>query len=68
MPAAGVVMIVAVVLIVAAVDVYLLQTIVALRRITAGLDRRSMVSAGSSRRVPRSVLSSATSTPTATPE
>jgi hypothetical protein len=38
MPAAGVVMIVAVVLIVAAVVFYLISTIVALRRITAGLD------------------------------
>jgi hypothetical protein len=38
MPAAGVVMIVAVVLIVAAVVFYLVSTIVALRRITAGLD------------------------------
>jgi hypothetical protein len=38
MPAAGVVMIVAVVLIVATVVFYLVSTIVALRRITAGLD------------------------------
>src|SRR6201992_2196796 len=38
MPAAGVVMILAVVLIVATIVVYLLATIVALRRITAGLD------------------------------
>jgi hypothetical protein len=38
MPAAGVVMIVAVVLIVATIVVYLLATIVALRKITAGLD------------------------------
>ena len=38
MPAAGVVMIVAVVLNVAAIVVYLLATIVALRRITSGLD------------------------------
>lgn len=38
MPAAGVVMIVAVVLIVAAVVFYLVSTILALRRITAGLD------------------------------
>lgn len=38
MPAAGVVMIIAVVLIVAAVVFYLVSTIVALRRITAGLD------------------------------
>jgi hypothetical protein len=38
MPAAGAVMIVAVVLIVAAVVFYLVSTIVALRRITAGLD------------------------------
>jgi hypothetical protein len=38
MPAAGVVMIIAVVAIVAAVVVYLLGTIVALRRIVAGLD------------------------------
>jgi hypothetical protein len=38
MPAAGVVMIVAVVAIVAAVVFYLVSTIVALRRITAGLD------------------------------
>jgi hypothetical protein len=38
MPASGVVMIVAVVLIVATIVVYLLATIVALRKITAGLD------------------------------
>jgi hypothetical protein len=38
MPAAGVVMIIAVVLIVAAVVFYLVSTIVALRKITAGLD------------------------------
>jgi hypothetical protein len=38
MPAAGVVMIIAVVAIVAAVVFYLVSTIVALRRITAGLD------------------------------
>src|ERR1700753_2925209 len=38
MPAAGVVMIIAVVLIVATIVVYLLATIVALRKITAGLD------------------------------
>jgi hypothetical protein len=38
MPAAGVVMIIAVVAIVAAAVVYLVSTIVALRRITAGLD------------------------------
>src|ERR1700733_7616697 len=38
MPAAGVVMIVSVVLIVAAVVVYLVSTILALRKITAGLD------------------------------
>ena len=38
MPAAGVVTIVAVVLIVLALVVYLLQTIVALRRISTGLD------------------------------
>ena len=38
MPAAGVVMIMSVVLIVAAIVVYLVSTIVALRRITAGLD------------------------------
>jgi hypothetical protein len=38
MPAAGVVMIVAVVLIVVALVVYLVSTILALRRITAGLD------------------------------
>jgi hypothetical protein len=38
MPAAGVVMIVAVVLIVATIVVYLLATIVALRKITSGLD------------------------------
>ena len=37
-PAAGWVMIIAVVLIVAAIVVYLLATIVALRKITAGLD------------------------------
>ena len=39
MPAAGVVMIVAVVLIIAVLVVYLLLTIVALRRITQGLDK-----------------------------
>jgi hypothetical protein len=39
MPAAGVVMIIAVVAIVAVVVVYLLLTIIALRRIVAGLDR-----------------------------
>jgi hypothetical protein len=38
MPAAGLVMIIAVVLIVAAIVVYLVSTIVALRRITSGLD------------------------------
>lgn len=38
MPAAGVVMIIAVVLIVAAIVLYLVATIVALRKITAGLD------------------------------
>ena len=38
MPAAGIVMIVVVVLIVAAVVFYLVSTIVALRRITSGLD------------------------------
>ena len=38
MPAAGVVMIIAVVLIVAAVVFYLVSTILALRKITAGLD------------------------------
>jgi hypothetical protein len=38
MPAAGVVMIIAVILIVATIVVYLLATIVALRKITAGLD------------------------------
>ncbi|MFZ1995711.1 MAG: hypothetical protein WAU75_16490 [Solirubrobacteraceae bacterium] len=38
MPAAGVVMIIAVVLIVATIVVYLLATIMALRKITAGLD------------------------------
>src|SRR5205807_3211349 len=38
MPAAGVVMIIAVVLIVAALVFYLVSTIVALRRITSGLD------------------------------
>jgi hypothetical protein len=38
MPAAGVVMIVAVVLIVAAIVVYLVSTILALRKITSGLD------------------------------
>jgi hypothetical protein len=38
MPAAGIVMIIAVVLIVAVIVVYLLATIVALRKITAGLD------------------------------
>jgi hypothetical protein len=39
MPAAGVVMIIAVVAIVAAVVFYLVSTIVALRRVTAGLDK-----------------------------
>jgi hypothetical protein len=39
MPAAGVVMIIAVVLIVASIVLYLVATIVALRRITAGLDK-----------------------------
>jgi hypothetical protein len=38
MPAAGIVMIIAVVLIVAVIVVYLLATILALRKITAGLD------------------------------
>jgi hypothetical protein len=38
MPAAGAVMVIAVVLIVAAIVVYLLATIVALRKITSGLD------------------------------
>ena len=38
MPAAGVVMIIAVLLIVVALVYYLVSTIVALRRITAGLD------------------------------
>ena len=44
-PAAGWVMIIAVVLLVAAIVVYLVATIVALRKITAGLDDAFTVAA-----------------------
>ena len=42
-PAAGWVMIIAVVLIVATIVVYLLSTILALRKITAGLDESNQI-------------------------
>ena len=68
MPAAGVVMIIAVVAIVLALVYYLVSTILALRTITSGLDERDRRRrARSSRRARPSTRSSATSTRTSTP-